>query len=307
MGILGYMILELQYVYVLIGCGMVCLPMLLGLRMLQLACRLPFTKVPVLNLNDRAAFTAPRIPGFYDQPIESRRLLAFARRVPHVAVRPDRTFEGALGAMRWVREMQGRNWIPPYSDLDDPDELLDEMAAGKSGACRRCSQVLVGALLAMRLRARLVVGTPGFDQREVSHCLVEVWIGEMGKWVLLDPTFDTAFDLDGKPASLFEVYQAYREGEQQRLQFARRGSTFLPAPAHEFYRRVFRHIYIAKTNAIFEGYAVRLVPYKQIVFMHYCDGKTPPYPQRKKLCYLLAGPALVIAPPLAAALAFFKS
>jgi transglutaminase-like putative cysteine protease len=148
--------------------------------------------------------------------------------------------------MRWVREMQGRNWSPPYSDLDDPDELLDEMAAGKSGACRRCSRVLVGALLAMRLRARLVVGTPGFDQREVSHCLVEVWIGEMGKWVLLDPTFDTAFDLDGKPASLFEVYQAYREGEQQRLQFDRRGSTFLPAPAHEFYRRALRHIYIAK-------------------------------------------------------------
>ena len=281
--------------------------MLLGLRMLQLAVRLPFTKVPVSNLTNRAAFLAETPPEFYDQPIESGQLRAFAKRVSHLTAPADRTFEGALRAMRWVREMQGQNWDPPYQDIDDPHKLLDQMIAGHSGACRRCAHVLIGVLLAMGLRARLVAGTSGFDGREVSHCLVEVWIGDIGKWVLLDPAFDTTFHIDGKPASLFEVYQAYRHGQQQRVQFDRLGSILQPAPTHEFYRGVFLHIYVAKSNAIFEGYAVRLIPYKQIGFMHHYDHKMTRYPQYRKLCYLLIGPVLVSAPLLIVAFEFFKN
>jgi hypothetical protein len=258
-------------------------------------------------LTNRAAFLAETPPEFYDQPIESGQLRAFAKRVSHLTAPADRTFEGALRAMRWVREMQGQNWDPPYQDIDDPHKLLDQMIAGHSGACRRCAHVLIGVLLAMGLRARLVAGTSGFDGREVSHCLVEVWIGDIGKWVLLDPAFDTTFHIDGKPASLFEVYQAYRHGQQQRVQFDRLGSILQPAPTHEFYRGVFLHIYIAKSNAIFEGYAVRLIPYKQIGFMHHYDHKMTRYPQYRKLCYLLIGPVLVSAPLLIVAFEFFKN
>jgi len=239
-----YIIIQMPNGYVFIEFGTACLLMLLGLRMLYLAVRLPFTKVPVSNLSNRTAFVAEMPPDFYDQPLESRQLWAFARRVSHLTAPADRTLEGALRAMRWVREMQGQNWIPPYEDIDDPGKLLDQMIAGYPGACRRCAHVLVGVLLAMGLRARLVAGTPGFDGREISHCLVEVWIGDIGKWVLLDPAFDTTFHLDGSPASLFEVYQAYRQGQQQRVQFDRLGSILKPAPTHEFYRGVFLHIYI---------------------------------------------------------------
>src|SRR5205807_593877 len=123
--------------------------------------------------------------------------------------------------------------------------------SGSSGACRRCAWLLVGILVALGITARLVCGAEGFEERLASHCMVEVWVPEMAKWVLLDPTLDTLFLVDHQAAGLYEVFDALRH--HQSVTFDRRGSARLPAPSLAYYQRVLNHIFVARTNALFEG------------------------------------------------------
>jgi hypothetical protein len=126
------------------------------------------------------------------------------------------------------------------------------------------------------------------------HVVVEVWIEELGKWVLLDPTYDTLILVDDGLASALEVQEAVIGGRLDAIAFERNGSMLEPHPKPEIYRRYCRHLFSAMSNAIFDGYAVRILGPKRISFLHY--SREAAYPQlRKQLLLGASGSGLFLS------------
>lgn len=191
--------------------------------------------------------------------------------------------------MSWVRALQAENWNPPYRHEDDPAAILEGMLRGESGACRRCAFLLMGALLAAGIRSRVVIVTPGFEKSADSHCMVEFWFPKTREWILLDLTEHTLFKIDDQYLGLFKVFECLRQG--RTLEFARRGVTCAPTPSNDCSQKVMRHIFVAKTNAVFDGFRAQLFG-RRFEFVHCCDENAGPYPQRLKL--MLTGAAGVL-------------
>lgn len=156
------------------------------------------------------------------------------------------------------------------------------------GSCRRFSYILLGALLSAGFDARIVCFTRSLHRRSAeSHVGVEVWIEELTQWVFLDPTFDTMVQVHGKLASAIELHDAIADGRLDEMAFDRSGVTLEPHPKTEVYGRYCRHLFVAMSNAVFDGYAVRMVGPKRISFLHYSNEAA--YPELRKQLLLLVG------------------
>ena len=119
------------------------------------------------------------------------------------------------------------------------------------------------------------------------HVVVEVLTEKLGKWVVLDPTFDTLVLVDGQLASALELHEAVVGGRISAITFERNGSALAPRPKPEIYGHYCRHLFMAMSNAIFDGYSVRLLGRKRISFLHFSRKAT--YPQLRKQLLLGAG------------------
>jgi hypothetical protein len=251
-----------------------------------LATRLTFTRSKVNNFVDPEIFTAPTMIGFIQQDPNNPSLLQFRRLIENVVPLKAGCLDRAVALRQWVRAQQPdheRCWYPHRSETEDPERLLAEQRRGVPGACRRFSYILTGALLSAGLNARIAVFGKSFDQRtELSHSVVEVWCEELGKWVLLDATYDTLIMLDGLPASAFELYQALRTGNTSGISFDRAGSERKPVPRIQAYAGVCGHFFVAQTNAIFDGYRVRMWGKRRISFAHFAPNGEKRYPERTK-------------------------
>ncbi len=84
--------------------------------------------------------------------------------------------------------------------------------------------MFAGALVAGGLDARVVSANADLYDWSVGHTLVEVWIPELGHWVLMDSMADVTYCVDGRPASLLDVYDAVNEGDVGRITFDRSGA-----------------------------------------------------------------------------------
>jgi hypothetical protein len=248
--------------------------------------RLTFTRAPVQNVSDPEVFTAPAMAGFIHQSRNNPSLLRFRGLLENVLPSRTNSLQRAIVLRKWVRARQPdseRCWYPRQRETEDPEELLAQQSRGVPGACRRFSYILTGALVSVGLNARVVVFGKSFDQRsERSHTAVEVWCEELEKWVLLDATYDTLIRIDGIPASAFEVYQALKRGDTSGITFDRDGSEKFPAPQIRAYEAVCGHLFIAQTNATFDGYRVRLVGHRRISFAHFVAAGERPYPEGMK-------------------------
>jgi len=76
--------------------------------------------------------------------------------------------------------------------------------------CVHSASGLTLLLRAIGLFARAIVTDSENPQGTGGHFLTELWCGELGKWVVLDPHFDAVPTLDGEPASALE-FQALAE------------------------------------------------------------------------------------------------
>ena len=205
-----------------------------------------------------------------------------------------------MAIRQWVRNQQSddpRDWLGPYpEDTEEPKKLLEEQRNGVHSACRRLAYIFSGALLSFGFDSRVVNVSEDFRRDGRTHTLVEVRIESKGKWVLVDPSFDTLILVDGQLASLMDVYLAARQYGPQRVAFERDGSKHLPEAIWDTYRQYFNHMYIARTNAIFDGYGVRLFGRKRISFLHYFGNGTEPYPEHTKnsLFVLCAASVLIM-------------
>ncbi len=258
----------------------------LSLRCLIGLCHLTFCRACVHNSTDQKDFITRDLPGFIHQRPESPRLLDFRKYiVPLISESTDQLAKVII-VRRWVRDQQSDSpeaWRKPYvDDSEDPHRLLQEQRQGAHGACRRFAYILAGSLVSIGLEARLVHIAETFRDSGRNHTLVEVWIDGWNKWVLVDPTFDTFILIDGAPASMIEMYRVQQTTVMRRVSFQRDGSSHLPVPTWAVYDGLFKHLYIAKTNAFFDGYRLGLFGPKKIAFLHLVDKGVEPHPQRRK-------------------------
>ncbi|HEY2119932.1 MAG TPA: transglutaminase domain-containing protein [Candidatus Acidoferrum sp.] len=156
-------------------------------------------------------------------------------------------------------------------NTEEPEKYLEQQRRGLRSACRRFSYILCGTLLSAGINARVVsLGSSLNPSTGKTHNVVEVWVEKRHKWMLTDPTIDAFVLVDGKPASLLEAYAAAQPCSHARISFDQHGSHYrLPQP--DEYRVYFQHLFVARTNAIFDGYRYGLLTLRRIEFDHYTD------------------------------------
>ncbi len=151
--------------------------------------RLVLVRTTVYDVADTDAFAGRDLPGFVHQSTDSPKLHEFQR---HIAPLVDRSMDSltkVVAIRKWVREQEkdaqyydARGAL--VDDTEEPERLLDEQKRGVRSACRRFSYILVGALLSIGEDARIIAVTGDIHRSALEHELVEVWIKELGKWVL---------------------------------------------------------------------------------------------------------------------------
>lgn len=255
--------------------------------------QLVVVKAKVQDTPNPLEFSARRLREFIPQDRRSKSLAEFRRNLDDVlCVEYADSLAKAVAIRQWVRRQQSQEhamWSTPVKiDHEDPHRLLEEQRNGIPGSCRRFCYILTGALLSAEYDARIVSFTSSLFRRGVKrHVVVEVLIEELDQWVVLDPTFDTLVLVDGKLASALELHEAVVGGRLSAIAFDRNGSTCAPHPKPEIYGHYCRHLFMAMSNAIFDGYSVRLLGWKRISFLHYSREAT--YPQLRKQFLLGAG------------------
>jgi hypothetical protein len=138
------------------------------------------------------------------------------------------------------------------------------------------------APLTVGLDSRVVEAHAGlYDWDSPCHTLVEVWIPEYQQWVLIDSMLNVTYRVNGKPASLLEVYDAANNGSWGRITFDRDGSVSEPSPKLEWYRPMFHHLLYAMSNAYFDGYHVSF-GHKRLAFAHFAGYSWSQYPEYLK-------------------------
>lgn len=257
------------------------------LTSLGLLSRMILVKPNVYNFAEAFVFSKREVPGFVHQDRHSTPLLQFGQYIEEILRVSDVDSLSRVVTLRhWVRCQQSEAraaWVTERAiDHEDPHLLLHELRAGEPGACRRFSYTLLGALLSAGYDARFIVFASRLRRRRaLFHAVVEVWIEEMDQWVLLDPTYDCIVLINGKVASAIELLLAVESGDPSGIVFERNGSILKPFPRLDFLNECCRHLFLARSNAIFDGYGVRIIGRKRIDFLHYSPRGTK-YPNSSK-------------------------
>jgi hypothetical protein len=203
-------------------------------------------------------------------------------------LRPDRPVMETVAVLRhWARTRQSADaalWLfPPGADSGDvdPEVLLRQQDALRPGACRRFGYVLAGALLSAGIPAR-IVSLQAFFTESLGHIMVEAWIEPLNKWVLVDPTCDTLFLLDGEYASLLELRQALLDGRVESIEFERNGSELEPAPSRAYLAQIPRHAFVVTNERLFTQPPLTKADVSRFRVLHYVDEHAEPYPNLRR-------------------------
>ncbi len=245
--------------------------------------RLACTQMAVANISNAELPTLRRPPGFMSQNPHTPALSAFRRELAGVAKPNSHDLEVAIAIRKWCRAQQIGDWSADDNSSENPKLLLDRQRRGVPGTCRRFAYVFAGALLAGGLDSRVVNVSAGIYDSSSNHTLVEVWIRELGKWILMDSMYNTMFLVDGTPASLLELSKAMTDGNLDRVRFERNGSVTEPHPIlNRAFAELFRHVFYSMTNGLFDGYKASLFAPKRIAIAHYTAPGGRPYPESLK-------------------------
>jgi len=247
---------------------------------------LSFRRFEVLNVTDPDAIDA-RGDGRRQDPTAAG-LIRFRSEIAPL-LRPDSALLETVAALRhWARTQQSIEralWIFPPSDESgelDPELLLHQQRAGQPGACRRFGYVLAGALLSAGIPARIVSLQASLTDT-LGHIMVEAWIEGDNKWVLVDPTNDTMFEVDGRFASLLELRRALLAGGPNSIRFERHGSHLEPSPRIEYFLQIARHAFVIVDECLFTDPPLQKRDAWRFRVLHYVDTHAERYPRFAQL------------------------
>lgn len=107
----------------------------------------------------------------------------------------------------------------PFSTLD-PFAVLIASHAGGTFWCSYFSMVLLAALTSMGFAGRKVSVDceHGPDEKGSHHGVVDVWVNRFGKWVLLDPNYDSHYELDGLHLNAEEIGRRWQTHRGEGIQ-----------------------------------------------------------------------------------------
>jgi hypothetical protein len=232
------------------------------------------------------------------QGLESIGLLKFRARIAPL-LKPERNTVDTIAALRhWTRAQQSSEpqlWMfSPNADSGDVDPgiLLEQQHSFRPGACRRFGYILAGALVSAGIPARLV-SLQATLRDDLGHIMVEAWVDELGKWILVDPTGDTMFLVDGHYASLLELRRALLSDELKRIGFERNGSSLEPTPKLQYFTKISRHAFVFRNESYFADPPLDKASLSRIQVLHYVDEYAAPYPEVTKKALLAAAATLM--------------
>lgn len=270
-----------------------------ALQLLRFLAQLPFRRARVRNVADVALFMRRDPPGLVLQAADEQELQQFRSRLPAFDGPPG-SLRRAIEIRRWVRSLQSdrdEQWRARFATaVTDPLRLIEEFRQETPGTCRRFAYTTAAALISDGFHARVVHGSERISNRAAGHTMTEVWLAEFGKWVVLDATFDVTYLVDGRPASVLDLYRIARQDRCERLTVVDDGLGRIPElrDTREFLSQ-FRHIFALQTMDIFRRRdGTSLLPSRRLEFMHLCAFDEPRYPCRRKAVALLASTALVL-------------
>jgi hypothetical protein len=254
--------------------------------------RLNFVRSTVRNISEIGPLAAPDLAGFIRQDPACPQIEYF-RSLARLDSGHKVDLAAAIRVCRWVHEQQkrGESWKPHLAttaervrgDIDDPIDLLLAMRNGTWATCRNFSFLMVAAIQLVGMRGRVVIASPTHWKTIDGHVMTEVWIPNMGKWVLMDPMWNVHYRIGGIPASASEVYKAVQQGKQARIERVGPPNAWQPADS----RLMFTHLYIAMTDAFFDGYGVRFFGRKRVRFTHFANTRYSRFPTAEKRVALI--------------------
>jgi Transglutaminase-like superfamily len=231
------------------------------------------------------------------QDLESIGLLKFRAHIAPLLKAEQNTVDTIAALRHWARSQQSSEpalWrFSPEKDSGDVDPgiLLEQQHSLTPGACRRFGYILAGALVSAGIPARLVSLQATFSDG-LGHIMVEAWVDELGKWILVDPTNDTMFLVDGHYASLLELRKALLSGELQRISFERNGSSLEPTPKLQYFSEISRHAFVFRNECYFTDPPLGKGSLWRLQILHYVDEYAPPYPESTKKALLASAATL---------------
>jgi hypothetical protein len=130
-----------------------------------------------------------------------------------------RSASGAWDTARMLLEWATTRWEHANDHVDSRDavEVLDRAAAGERFACLEYSVVLSQALNAAEIPARRV-SVRTRDEHvggNRGHVVSEAWIGDLGRWVVLDGQSGAWWGTPEEPLGLRELQRLERAGEER--------------------------------------------------------------------------------------------
>ncbi|HEX3815702.1 MAG TPA: transglutaminase domain-containing protein [Mycobacteriales bacterium] len=136
------------------------------------------------------------------------------RRLPDVA---ETAWATALGLTRWSSQQWSHDGV---NDAEDRNavELLDRAAAGERFRCVEYATVLAQSLNVTGIPARGVHALrDGYDRpvTGMGHVVVEAWIEDLDRWVVLDPQNEGYWCAGDQPLGAVELWRRYRAGESR--------------------------------------------------------------------------------------------
>jgi hypothetical protein len=128
------------------------------------------------------------------------------------------TFERQLAIMDWVRR-QGvvADAVQPIPG--DPITVDRAMLEGVPAQCENFSTLYVAAVTSMGLpNVRTWHFVSGDGWNRFGHIANDVWVPELGRWVMVDPMNNAYALVDGAPGSIIDVREALLTGHAERLE-----------------------------------------------------------------------------------------
>ncbi len=122
-------------------------------------------------------------------------------------------WEKAVALREWARSQAHK--LGPLEFQDSLFDLLNNMNSGKGAQCGDFAELFMAASHSVGIPAREVVllRNPPWDKYD-THVATELYID--GKWVFMDPTFDSHFLINGSLASAKDIQDYFLSPRENR-------------------------------------------------------------------------------------------
>jgi hypothetical protein len=237
------------------------------------------------------------IPFIFESP-DTEELKLVKQRVYHVVEGYKNDFNLILLLMDYIHkktkyktkaehELSKRNYETYF-------DLVSDVLEGGEFWCGSMSKAMITASLSLGRNGRLIhlQTAPDGDQDYMGHYVVEIWLSEMSKWVLFDPTINIYYLYKGQPASAIEIHNAYINDKTGEINVVKaeklfnletfNDKKFLPEVSLKNY---FRHFQVIFRNDFLEnGDIVRTTNREtKNYYVNWVDEKTPAFYFKQEL------------------------